>query len=188
MYPRDCTAVGSCNNMTENAAIGFTRQVAGESTNSELDRFITESTLLVNTMILDDPSSASTTAVGAATFTRYQLIHALAADILDRVLAVSTAQVNLILDQVSSLSAWMQVAFAAQVVMVVAAVAAFVRVALSRIRVEGRTLTAMLYLIPESVVAKDAPRIAKFIESGGLMVDLSGLVIGGGGGDGKVKS
>ncbi|KAI9222528.1 hypothetical protein BC828DRAFT_378240 [Blastocladiella britannica] len=189
MYPRDCTAVGSCNNMTENAAIGFTRQIAGESANAEVDRFINEATLLVNTMTLDDPavtSSAFNMGMGDPMYMRYRLIQALGADILSRVYTISTAMVSLILSQVDSLSAWMQVAFAAQVALVVGAVAVFVRVALRRVRIEGRTLTAMLYLIPENVMAKDAPRIAKFLESGGLIVDLSGLVIGGG--EGKTKS
>ncbi|KAI9221238.1 hypothetical protein BC828DRAFT_405093 [Blastocladiella britannica] len=148
--------------------------IAGESANTEIDQFISEATLLVNTMALDDLST-TTTAKSAETYTQYQMMHALCADILDRVLAVSVAQVSMILAKVAAMSAWMQVA------LVVAAVAAFVSVALRRVRIEGRTLTTMLYLTPENVVAKDAPRIAKFLESGGLMVDLSELVIGGGG-------
>ncbi|KAI9218736.1 hypothetical protein BC828DRAFT_387806 [Blastocladiella britannica] len=189
VYPRDCTAIGSCGNMTEIPAIGFTRQVAGQSANAELDQFIYESTLFVNSMTLGDTTSGNISNATDPRYIRWKLMAALGNDVMNRVDEVNGAMLALILTQVTSLSTLTMAAFAVQVVLVLVAVGAFVSVGLPRVRIEGKTLTAMLYLIPEPLMIKEVPRIHKFVESGGLIVDLNGLAVGGGGViDGKAKA
>ncbi|KAI9176011.1 hypothetical protein H9P43_006375 [Blastocladiella emersonii ATCC 22665] len=168
IYPRNCDVPSNCPDLQEDPASGLTRSVASLPLDTEILRFADAEDQVINTMAMATTNISDTT---TASYRTWRLSLALATDIQTRLTAMHTRFELYMISRVSYSSTLCILMFVGTLVTSVIAILVFVVWGVQRLRHEARTLTAVMHLIPGPML-KEAPALLKFIESGGVALDM----------------
>ncbi|KAI9182950.1 hypothetical protein H9P43_003866 [Blastocladiella emersonii ATCC 22665] len=174
IYPRDCNVPANCPDLQEAPEFGFTRSVASLPLDTVIQRFMDAEDQVINSMAMTTTNITDTT---TASYRTWRLSLALSVDILTRLTAMHDRFEGYMLGRLSYSSALCIVMFVATLAVSATAVIVFVLWGVQRLRREARTLTAVLHLIPAPLL-KEAPAVLKFIESGGVALDMDTAAAG----------
>ncbi|KAI9184456.1 hypothetical protein H9P43_003509 [Blastocladiella emersonii ATCC 22665] len=151
--------------------LGFTAEMASLPLNTELSRYIEVITRLMDQVVQSktDPTFDATNTTTTA-YRTWQLSELLSNDILPRLNAIGDALQTSMANEVSFNMTLCSVMLAFALITGVALAGLYAGVALRRLRREAKTLACIMHLLPAAVV-KDAPDVARFIETGGMSLE-----------------
>ncbi|KAI9152511.1 hypothetical protein H9P43_009302 [Blastocladiella emersonii ATCC 22665] len=172
VWPRDCVGTPTlCPGVTDQPEIGWTRAVASQPMDTEISQFIDVLTRVGDAMANSATVPRDTNGTAARS---WQLALAMSTDVQNRLTAIHTAIKDMMAARVADSMAVTAAMFGAACIVSCAGLVGVYLGIVVRLRREAVALTAVLYLIPPAVVAKDAPGLAKLLESGGAQLELSG--------------
>ncbi|KAI9190132.1 hypothetical protein H9P43_001565 [Blastocladiella emersonii ATCC 22665] len=169
IQPRNCTILTNCPGVVENAEIGFTIGIASMPLNSAIDRYIRVSSALLDQLAMPGVSLSNTS---SPAFTTWRLQLAMMNDLGNRLFTTNSKFREVMLKQLDDSTLFCTIAFLANLVSIVTIAAIFYIRGPLKLRREAYTIVSVLHLIPQSALA-EAPPIAKFLEQGGISLEIA---------------
>ncbi|KAI9175686.1 hypothetical protein H9P43_006050 [Blastocladiella emersonii ATCC 22665] len=173
ILPRDCSIPGNCDGVVDRPEIDFTRSVASLPLNSEIDRMLDVASQVIDLMAT---TSTNTSDLSSQAYKQWSLLMALTDDIVLR-LGLIDSSIQAVLNQrVAQSQSFCILTFAAFVIATCSCLAAYIALVIRKLQREARSLTTLLYLIPQPML-KELGELSRFLEPGGLTLQMSSSAI-----------
>ncbi|ORZ36135.1 hypothetical protein BCR44DRAFT_1083094 [Catenaria anguillulae PL171] len=172
IFPRDCTHKSACPGAPEmdDVGMGWTRAIASQPLNAEIDRLIQIGYQVAESMV-DDMLNESTALSRATAHAQWRLSLALSRDIVLRSTELNELMRSRMRAQLAHASIVCNVMLAVTVMVLVACALAYQAACAGPLMSEARTVVTLLYMIPPNLV-KEAKDVARFCETAGVELEI----------------